>query len=111
MSIDPTTSGGVNPYDAARTAQSSAARDQRKADQAPADTKPRSTGDSVQLSAASRNLVETAQAPTPVDGTSAAGLTAERLKQVLERMQTGHYDSAEVRDRVAHGIARDLGQE
>ncbi len=113
MAIDPTKSGGVPAYDAARAAQQKPAVRSTRSDGDADDgvAAARAIGDQVQLSSASRGLVETAKAPAPVEGTSAAGLSAERLKTVLERMQSGFYDSAAVRDATARGIRKDLGTE
>lgn len=45
---------------------------------------------------------ETAGAPP--QGT----ISAERLREVLDRLKTGFYDRPEVRDQVARGVTRDL---
>lgn len=114
MAIDPTKSGGIPAYDAARSAQAKAAartpRDTAAPEENPAQ-QARAAADQVQLSAASRGLVETAQAPAPVEGASATGLSAERLKTVLERLQNGFYDRADVQDVTARGLKADLGTE
>jgi hypothetical protein len=118
MAIDPTKSGGIPAYDAARVAQQNAAartarevdndgdaNDGRKAVNA------RAGADKAQFSAESRGLVAQAKAPAPVEGASAAGLSADKLKTVLERIQSGFYDRADVRDVTARGISKDLGTE
>lgn len=115
MAIDPTKSGGIPAYDAARAAQAKAAarppRETAEAAEANPAQQARAAADQVQLSAASRGLVETAQAPAPVEGAGATGLSAERLKTVLERLQNGFYDRADVRDATARGLKADLGTE
>ena len=37
-----------------------------------------------------------------------ATISAERLREVLDRLKTGFYDRPEVRDQVARGVTRDL---
>ncbi len=118
MAIDPTKSGGIPAYDAARaTQQNAGARTARPveseqgADEARRTAAARASGDQVALSADARGLVDLVKAPTPVEGGSAAGLSAERLKSVLERIESGFYDRAEVRDITARSIAKDLGTE
>lgn len=74
---------------------------------APAPESARPTGDTVELSAASTSLVDRAggSADAPPSGT----LSAERLKQVLTRIEGNYYDRPEVRDTIANRVAKDLG--
>jgi hypothetical protein len=68
--------------------------------------RPALSGDSVELSAASRTLVdasdETGRAP---QGT----LSHERMREVLRRLQNDFYQRDEVHDTIARGVRRDLG--
>ena len=112
MAIDPTKSGGIPAYDATRAAAQKPAQREKRTDDAERNgAASRAAADQVQLSSASRGLVETAQAPAPVENASAVGLTADRLKTVLERLQSGYYDSPAVRNGIARGIRTDLGTE
>jgi len=56
--------------------------------------------------ARSRRLVEQAgeTGGAPPQGT----ISAERLREVLDRLTTGFYDRPEVRDQVARAVTRDL---
>ena len=58
--------------------------------------------DSVNVSAEAKALVEGSESRT-----SGSGLSAERLKEIGERLATGHYDRPEVVDQVARRVARD----
>ena len=106
MTVRPTTSGqtsrpAINRTDrTASPASPSAAR--------PAE--PSVTGasgvrrDNVQISAQARQLQ---QADPTTRGTSGE-LSADRLRQVLGRMSSGHYDQPEVQDQVVRQLSRDL---
>jgi hypothetical protein len=118
MAIDPTKSGGIPAYENARAAQqNAAARAAREVEKDGSGEETRraaaalAAGDQVRLSADARGLVDQVQAPAPVERGSATGLSAEKLKTVLERMQSGFYDRAEVRDATALGISKDLSTE
>jgi hypothetical protein len=56
-----------------------------------------------------------AASPSPVDGTEEANrvpegaVSPERMLAVLRRLQQHYYRSAEVQDKVAHAVRRDLG--
>lgn len=49
--------------------------------------------------------------PTTDPGTRSGqeGITPERLTQVIRRLETGFYDSPEVREHVAHRVREELG--
>jgi hypothetical protein len=112
MSVDPLNPNGGSPADPGRLDASHAARRSSpairddKGDAAPPN-QGRTAADRVELSDASRNLVEQAKgaAETPPSGT----VSAERLRTVLARIDSKYYDSAAVRDQVAHHVAKDLG--
>jgi len=61
-------------------------------------------GDDVQISAQARQLQ---QADSATRGTGGE-LSADRLRQVLGRMSSGHYDRPEVQDQVVRRLSRDL---
>jgi hypothetical protein len=47
--------------------------------------------------------------PTAADDVSdGEGLTPERLRQLLKRLESGYYDSPEVREQIARRVRRDL---
>ena len=104
MSVDPLKSNALAHADASRTGSSSAAR---RSDAAVENQSEQPVpADSVQLSAASRSLVEgTAEADRVPQGT----LSPERMREVLRRLDQDQYSSAEVQDKVAHAVLRDLG--
>lgn len=108
MSVDPLKSNALPHADPGRSGASAAAR--RADTPAAADTQPDHAaavaGDRVQLSAASKTLQADNAEQVP-QGT----VTAERMREVLQRLATDHYHSAEVRDRVALGVQQDLGLE
>lgn len=58
--------------------------------------------DRVEVSDAARELSEGAKA-------GASGLTAARVKEVVDRISTGFYDQPEVLDRVVERILKDRG--
>jgi hypothetical protein len=64
------------------------------------------SADQVQLSAASRTLVQRAdEADRVPEGT----IAPERMRDVLRRLESGHYDSDEVRATIALRARQDLG--
>jgi hypothetical protein len=58
----------------------------------------------------------TRDALRPVDRTDEADrvpegtITAERMREVLLRLDQGHYSSTEVQDKVAHAVLQDLSR-
>jgi hypothetical protein len=105
MSVDPLKSNALAHADAGRTGSSSAAR-RSDASSVESQSEQPIAADSVQLSAASRSLVEaTAEADRVPEGT----LSPERMREVLRRLDQDQYSSAEVQDKVAHAVLRDLG--
>jgi hypothetical protein len=58
-------------------------------------------GDAIEISAAARKLHE---GNTP-DAAADSSLPPERLREILDRLASGYYESAEVRDSVAKSLA------
>ena len=105
MSVDPVKSNALAHADASRTASGSAARRSDASSVESQAEQPVAT-DSVELSAASRGLVEgTSDADRVPEGT----ISPERMREVLRRLDQDHYSNAEVQDKVAHAVLRDLG--
>jgi hypothetical protein len=107
MSVDPLKSSSLSQADAGRIGASASPRrpDAAPGSETPTDG-PASAADRVQLSAASRTLVEQADDAGRVpQGT----LDPERLREVLRRLSGEFYHGAEVRDAIAAGVRRDLG--
>jgi hypothetical protein len=104
MAIDPTKSSGASPADRSRIDQANSKQSARETSQ---NRSVRETGreggadDSVQLSDEAR-AASRAEA-----GTSASGLSSERLQEILKRLSSGYYDSPQVRDRVAQRIQQE----
>jgi hypothetical protein len=61
----------------------------------------------VELSTASKSLVE--RAGGVANGPPSGTLPAERLKQILARVESNFYDRPEVRDTIASRVATHLG--
>jgi anti-sigma28 factor (negative regulator of flagellin synthesis) len=105
MSIDPMKSGSANPAGGARLDQSGAnqaARQSSQVQQSAGEARePEGGDDTVQLSAQ-------AKAAGGASATSPSGLSAERLQEILKRLTSGYYDSAQVVDRVAQRVKDDL---
>jgi hypothetical protein len=106
MSIDPMKSGSANPPGGARIDQAGGNQSARQSAQVqrtqPEIREPEGDGDDkVQLSARAREAGSTG-------GTSASGLSAERLQEILKRLTSGYYDSAQVQDRVAQRVKDEL---
>jgi hypothetical protein len=104
MSVDPLEAhnAGLSP-EAAQAGRRAAPEGEGK----PATDNARSREDRVELSDASRSPVEQAgeTAGAPPQGT----ISAERLREVLDRLKTNFYDRPEVRDQIARDLAKDLG--
>lgn len=106
MSIDPMKSGSANPAGNARIDQaggnSGSARVSGQFKRVAPETRDtEAADDSVQLSAR-------AKAAGTSGATSASGLSAERLQEILKRLTSGYYDSPQVLDRVAERVKDDL---
>jgi hypothetical protein len=105
MPVDPLNThgpaaGGRPKVDANRPArQTELTPEQRQGETAP------SSGDSVEVSAASRELVDQAEGSRVPAGT----LEPARMQEVLRRLAEGFYDSAEVRADVARRARQDIG--
>jgi hypothetical protein len=65
--------------------------------------------DRVELSDTSRSLVDKAgeTSGAPPHGT----ISAERLREVLDRLKANFYDRPEVQDRIARGLSKDPGSQ
>jgi hypothetical protein len=66
----------------------------------------RHSDDRVQLSAASRSLVDWTDEANRVPE---AAVSPERMRAVLRRLQQDYYSNAEVQGKVAHAVRQDLG--
>lgn len=102
MSIDPMKSGGANGARLDQTGSNQAARQSGQIQRPAGESRDSESGDDqVQLSAEAR-------AAGGTGGTSPSGLSADRLQEILKRLTSGYYDSAQVVDRVAEGVQKDL---
>lgn len=101
MAIDPLKSKptAAEAGEASRTARPAASRHTG----AQAAGKGPQSADSVELSAEAR---ESSAATGPV---SPSGLSASRLKEVVDRVNSGYYDTDQVRETVARRIQSDQG--
>lgn len=105
MAIDPTQASGAAPLDRSRVDQANSNQSARQTGQTrsqPASNREAGGGDdSVQLS-------EEARAASRAEGgTSASGLSTDRLQEILKRLSSGYYDSPQVRDQVAQRIQQE----
>jgi hypothetical protein len=107
MPIDPVgppkTYNARLPPDAAQSARHPAPEAEGK----PAAQTGLSAEETVELSAASRSLVEQAgeSGEAPPHGT----ISAERLREVAQRLKSNFYERPEVRDHIACGLTKHLG--
>ena len=106
MPVDPVGPAGSGPLPETRPAGecqswSGAPTDDRWADQAGAIT----------LSSAARALAEAPQPDDTVDVPPQGTISAERLREVLDRLNAGYYDRPEVQDRIARRLSKDLGSQ
>ena len=106
MAIDPTKASGSQPLAGNRLDQAGGNQAARQSGQvrtvAASEADRAAADDRVQLSAEAR-------ASRPTEGTSASGLSAERLQEILKRVTSGYYDSPQVVDKVASRVAGELG--
>ena len=101
---DPRQTPGAGPGRAGETA---APRPPAKDPASPgAPSEGRSSADQVELSEDARKLQQT----LGLDARTVSQLAPERMKEVLARLASGHYDRAEVRDEVVRRLAADLGR-
>jgi hypothetical protein len=108
MFIDPTKSGGADPMSSPRVDQDGGQLSTRLSGELnPAATQPArdaSSGDG-ELS-----LLAEARAPGGAkEGSSAAGIPADRLRGILERISSNYYDAPHVRDRIAQKLQSEFG--
>lgn len=106
MAIDPLKSSGSQPIVGPRVDQTGGNQSARQSGQvqrtsAEAREQDGDADDQVQLSAQ-------AKAAGRSSGSSASGLSTERLQEILKRLSSGYYDSAQVRDKVAQRIQNDV---
>lgn len=105
MAIDPLKTGSPSPDTGATRARS--LEEVRRAPAAGADRDASAAGtsaDSLALSPEARALVGAG----PVGATDSS-LAPERLRELIDRIASGFYDTAAVRDVVAQRVASDLG--
>ena len=106
MAIDPMQPGSTGPIPDARLYQSGGGQAARQPEGVPPEAAPGSPvpgdgGDEVRLSAEARG-----QDGGPA-GVSASGLAPARLREILERLLSGYYDTTRVQDQVARRVAND----
>ena len=104
MAIDPLKSGSLPQAGGSRPRvdDSAAARNGAPGPN-PAAT-PAPSGDTVEVSAASRSLIHNSESADR----SGSTLSPERMRQVLDRIVNDYYDRADVRDQIARSLAREL---
>lgn len=108
MAIDPTQSGGATPPGSVRVDQTGGNQSARQSGQVQAvgaseGRDAAAQGDQVLLSSEAREASQAEGATSP------AGLSKERLREVLQRLTSGYYDTPQVLDRIARKVAGDLG--
>jgi anti-sigma28 factor (negative regulator of flagellin synthesis) len=104
MTVRPTTSGQTPRPAIGRTDRTAASASTSRPTEA---NTPAASGvrrDDVQISAQARQLQQLDSAARATGG----DLSADRLKQILGRMNDGHYDQPDVQDKVIRNITRDL---
>jgi hypothetical protein len=102
MPVDPLKSRALILSDAGKAAGQPARRSDPAAERS-ADVP--AGGDTVELSAASRGMVDRAEEASEVPhGT----LSAERMHTILRRLTDGYYDKAEVRGELARRLRHDV---
>ena len=106
MTVRPTTSGQSSRPAISRTERTATPGTQSGSRPAETNTTAASgvRRDDVQISAQARQLQ---QADSTARGTGGE-LSAERLRQVLGRMSSGHYDQPAVQDEVVRRLSQDL---
>jgi hypothetical protein len=106
MTVRPTTSGQTSRPAISRT-------DRTATPGSPSASRPAETNttaasgvrrDNVQISAQARQLQQTDSAARGTGGE----LSADRLRQVLSRMSSGHYDQPAVQDEVVRRLSQDI---
>lgn len=105
MNINPTSPQGPRSADPQQL-ESHRAAEARSSDPAvpaaPEPERPDARSDSVDVSADAKALVEGSEARA-----SRSTLSPDRLKEIGDRLATGHYDQPEVIDEVARRLSRD----
>ncbi len=105
MTVDPMKSGSMPAADATRLGHAHGAQAARDTASTRAEEAKEGARDSVELSEESRRIAGGTPAGT------ASGLSAERLRTVLDRVQGGFYDRPEVLDTIGQRARKDLGLE
>ena len=106
MSVDPLNSRAVPSADSGKVAGSQSARRPEQPAEERHGEATHAAGDSVELSATSRALVEHADG---AHGVPQGTMSSSRMQEVLRRLTDGYYDGAEVRAEVARRVGHDLG--
>lgn len=105
MSVDPLKSRPLPASDTGKVASRHQARRSEPGAGERGSDVPAASGDSVELSAASRGMVDRAgDAPEVPRG----ALPADRMQAVLRRLADGHYDRPEVREELARRVGPDV---
>lgn len=108
MAIDPTQSSGATPPGTEPIDQAGGHQSARQADQVRA-VGSRNGRETATLGNLNLLWSEAREAGQAEDGVSPAGLSKARLREVLERLTSGYYDTPQVIDRIATKLAGDLG--
>ncbi|HXE56695.1 MAG TPA: hypothetical protein VNK43_01730 [Gemmatimonadales bacterium] len=109
MSVDPINPQAVPPN--APKPQGAARPPARAVDRpdAPASAAPGAAHDAVELSETARALAGRVSGADPADGAgSAERLPSARLREILDRLASGFYDTPEVREAIARRLGPDL---
>jgi len=104
MSIDRTKPGAVSPLGGVRPDQAGGNHSARQ----PSQGQRTSPEDREQDGDNRVHLSDEARAVDMSGAPSASGLSTDRLQEILKRLTSGHYDSPQVRDRVAQRVKDDV---
>ena len=106
MAVDPMKSNSLTPADVSRLGAAGSVRRGEAASDIKSEPAAAS-GDRVQLSPASRTLVEQAD---EADRVPQGTMSAERMHEILRRLASDHYQqSSDATEAVARGVRRNLG--
>ena len=104
MTVRPTSSGQIPRPALGRTDRTASPAPASRPAEAGAPATPGVNRDDVQISSQARQLQQLDSAARGPGGE----LSADRLRQVLGRMNDGHYDRPEVQEQVVRQLAREL---
>lgn len=104
MAIDPTKASGSQPLSGPRLDQAAGNAATPLAGPAGSTSAREGTAPDDQV-----ELSDAARAARPAAGTTASGLSAERLQEILKRVTSGFYDDPRVIDKVARRLADEFG--